>query len=57
MNAFNMGGQGYPGGDSDDEEEEEVEGEEHKHDDHAHGEEPKKNADLADLDADVEEVK
>lgn len=64
MNAFNMGGGGYGGGDSDDDEEEE---EEHKHDhghdhdhEHVHGEHcdhdapAKKNADLGDLDAEVE---
>lgn len=61
MNDFNMGG--MMGGDSDDEEEEEEE--EHKHDhDHVHGEGcnhgheqedfKKQNADLGDLDDDVE---
>jgi hypothetical protein len=59
MNAFNMGG--MDGGDSDDDEEEEEE-EEHKNHEgcsHDHGvhtetEQKKKNADLADLDAEVE---
>jgi hypothetical protein len=64
MNDFNMGGYGG-GGDSDDEEEEEVEDNKHYQGDHdhvhgehcSHGHEPpKKNADLADLDADVEDV-
>jgi hypothetical protein len=50
MNAFNMGGMGGNEGDSDDEEEEE---EEEKQEEHKEGG-AKQNADLADLDADVE---